>query len=120
MEGLSEIFDLLSKERRRYALYYLEKADRPVRIDELAKAINEWENGSSVSGFQEEEYDEVVLTLKHSHLPKAAEFEYIDYDTESNRIQISGSPPKFKAILHIAEAIEAPTHEDITSTISRL
>ena len=114
MEALSEIFGLLSKDRRRYALYYLEEADRPVRIDELAEVVGEWERGSSTPDFPDEEYEQLILTLKHSHLPKAAEAEYVDYDPESNFVEISGSPTEFKAILHVAEAIEQPGHEDIT------
>jgi len=113
MEALSEIFALLSKKRRRYALYYIDEANGAVRIDELAKAVNEWEDGASTLGLQEEEYEEAVLTLKHSHLPKAAEAEFIDYDAEAGSIQISGSPTEFKAILHIAEALEHPSREDI-------
>lgn len=115
MEALSEIFGLLSKERRRYALYYLEQADGPVHVDELTEKVSEWESDPPEPAIPEGEYEETILTLKHSHLPKAAEAEYIDYDPTSGFVEISGSPPEFKAVLHVAEAIEHPEHQDITS-----
>lgn len=113
MEALSEIFSLLSKERRRYALYYLDRANEPVHIEELSKAVSEWESDSSEGPAPEEEYEETILTLRHSHLPKAARVEYVQYDPESNYVEVSGSPPEFRAVLHVAEAIERPGIDDI-------
>lgn len=113
MEALDEIFTLLSKERRRFALYYLEQAEGPVHIDELTENVSEWESDPSERSIPDEEYEETILTLRHSHLPKAAKAEFVDYDPESNYVEVSGSPPEFRAVLHVAEAIEHPGRDDI-------
>lgn len=104
MESLNEVFDVFSKERRRYALYALDRADGPLEIRELAKRVHEWEtDGKSVSttGF-----DDVVLSLRHAHLPKAARAEYIEYDRAEKEIEISGNPTGFQILLRVSEAIE--------------
>ncbi|WP_162991605.1 DUF7344 domain-containing protein [Halostella salina] len=43
MESLNTLFDIFSKERRRYALYALDQADGPIGIQELANQVREWE-----------------------------------------------------------------------------
>lgn len=108
MESLDEVFELFSEERRRYALYYLDEADGPVPIGELASQIQTWEQASSGSPVPEAEFEDIVLRLKHRDLPKAAEVESVHYDREHNRIELSGSSPEFGVILSVAEAIEQP------------
>lgn len=111
MEALDTVFELLRKERRRYALYYLEQQDEPVTIEEVAAVLQEWENGSS--GPATDEYENIVVSLDHHHLPKAADAKYIEYDREADEIQITGEPAEFQVILSVAEAIEQPDKEDI-------
>lgn len=55
----------------------------------------------------------MVLSLKHHHLPKAAEAKFIEYHPERNEIQITGAPTEFEVILSVAEAVEQPGKEDI-------
>ncbi|WP_425493568.1 DUF7344 domain-containing protein [Natronosalvus vescus] len=49
MVSLDRIFDLLSNERRRYALYYLDQKDGPVPVDEVAEQGTEWETEGAPS-----------------------------------------------------------------------
>lgn len=104
MESLNRLFDILSRERRRYALYALDRADGPVEIEELAERIRQWEeDGEPVSTGG---LDDVVLSLQHTHLPRAAEAEYIEFDREEKEIRVSGEPAEFQMILAVSEAIE--------------
>lgn len=41
MKALDDVFQLLDRERRRCALYYLKESGRPVSVDELAEEIAE-------------------------------------------------------------------------------
>lgn len=113
MESLDKVFDLLSRERRRYALYYLEDCDGPVPIQELAGAIQAWESESPPSSLPDDAYKDLIITLKHQHLPKAAQTEFIEYDSEEHTIELTGTPPEFSVILSIARVIEQPQNDDI-------
>lgn len=115
MESLDEVFELFSEERRRLALYYLDEADGPVPVRELASQIQAWENGTEPTSVPDDEYQDIVLRLKHSELPKAAEAEYVHYDPERNVIELSGPSPEFNVILSVAEAIEQPGESKIPS-----
>lgn len=106
MESLSRIFDIFSRERRRYALYALDESDGPVPLEELAERIRRWEDDGE--GVTEGAYDDVALSLVHTHLPKAAQAEYIEYDREGGEIRISGEPAEFQIVLAVSEALERP------------
>lgn len=106
METLDQLFGILSKERRRYALYALDQADGPVGIEELANQIRRWEEAER--GIATEEFEKIVLSLKHTHLPKASRAKYIEYDRDQNEIRISGDPTELQIILTVSEAIEKP------------
>lgn len=106
MESLSRLFDVFGRERRRYALYALAEADEPVELEELAAQITRWEEDDG--GPSTEAFEDVVLSLRHTHLPKAAQAEYVEYDRERGEIRISGEPPEFQIILTVSEAFEHP------------
>lgn len=111
MTSLDRIFELLSKERRRYALYYLERRDGPVSIDELAERVIEWETDPAVVSIPEERFKRVELELHHNHLPKASEAEYVEYDPERRKVEVTGTPPEFNAVISVAEVIERPPRD---------
>jgi hypothetical protein len=106
MDSLNRIFDLLSKERRRYALYYLERQDGPVSVDELAERVVEWETDPAAVSIPEERFERVEIELHHNHLPKASEAEFVEYNPERREVEVTGTPPEFNAIISIAEIVE--------------
>lgn len=112
MESLDEVFELFSEERRRYALYYLDEAEGPVEVRELASQIQEWEDGSDPPALGDD-YRDIVLELEHTDLPKAARAEYVHYDPEEDIIELSGSSPEFEIVLSVAEAIEQPGEDHL-------
>lgn len=113
MQELDSVFDLLSQERRRYVLYYLEQQGGPVPVPEVAKTVQEWENGGTPPEFSGERDTELAITLRHRDLPKMNEAEFIEYDPGNQEIEISGTPSEVKVILAVTEAIEQPRQGDI-------
>lgn len=111
MASLSRIFDLLSEERRRYALYYLEQREEPVPVDELAERIAEWEDDPAALDLPENEYRGVEIELEHKHLPKASDAEFVEYNPEEEVVEVTGSPAEFSAILSVSETIERPSSD---------
>lgn len=111
MESLDVLFDVFSKERRRYALYALNEADGPVGLEALAEQVGEWETeGDDVP---DERFDDVILALKHTHLPKAARAEHVEYDHENEEVKITGDTPEFRIVLSVSEALETTGAEDV-------
>ncbi len=111
MASLDTIFDVLSEERRRYALYYLEERNEPVPVDELAERIADWESDASEE-VPDRRFADVDLSLRHVHLPKTAEIDFVEYDRETGIVKVHGTPPEFDAVLSIAEIIENPKADD--------
>lgn len=111
MVSLDRVFDLLSKERRRYALYYLEQQDGLVTVDEVAEQVVEWETNPTTVSIPEEKFEQIEIELHHNDLPKAAEAKYIEYDPEEGVVEVTGTPPEFTAIVSVAKAIERPNRK---------
>ncbi|WP_339103511.1 hypothetical protein [Haloterrigena salinisoli] len=109
MVTLGTVFELLTNERRRYALYYLYEQDGPVTISDLVETIDRWEDGSPPQESTLDTFDEIALDLKHHQLPKSAEVEFIQYEPERGTVQIQGSPEKFDTFVTIARLIEDPS-----------
>lgn len=108
MEILDRVFDVLSEERRRYALYYLEQQDGPISVEELVEQIAVWESNGAGESIPDEKFREVKLKLHHTDLPKTANLEYIQYNRESGEIELTEAPPQINAIVSIARVIEQP------------
>ena len=113
MKALDEVFGLLDRERRRFALYYLREVDEPVTVEELAEQIAAWETNTAPADVPDSAFDDVTLTLRHHHLPKAAEVEFVEYDREANVVRLSGTPAEFGVVLSVAKAIERPASDSI-------
>lgn len=113
MKALDEVFDLLSRERRRYALYYLERQDGPVPVEDLAATIAEWEAGGEANGSPGDEYDDVIISLEHNHLPKIEGADFIEYDRAGRQLELSGTASELRVVLSVAKAIEQPEQDDI-------
>ncbi|ADJ13532.1 DUF7344 domain-containing protein [Halalkalicoccus jeotgali] len=105
MVALNTVFDLLRKERRRYALYHLDQQEGTVPIEELTEQVARWEDDSEDEPTTEE-YERVELSLHHTHLPKTANAEFIEYDAEAGEVNVRGTPAEFEAVLTIAEVLE--------------
>lgn len=105
---LDRVFDLLSDERRRYALYYLEQQDGPVPIEEVAEQVTEWETDSTTNLIPDDKYEQVKRELHHKDVPKSAEAKFIEYDSDDEVVEVTGTPHAFHAIISVAKTIERP------------
>jgi hypothetical protein len=103
---LDTIFDLLSKERRRYALYYLEEEGGKVPVEELVETVAEWE--ASGEEVPDEKYRRVRISLQHRDLPKSTDAEFVEYDADEGVVQVSGMSLEADAVISIAKVIEEP------------
>ena len=110
MVALDTIFELLEDERRRYVLYYLYEADGPVAVNELVEKVETWEDDPPRDS-PDDRLETIALDLKHTHLPKSAEVEFVQYDSEQGVVQMQGTPAKFDTFVTIARLVEGPEED---------
>lgn len=78
----SELFDLLSSDTRRQLVNIFEDRSGPHNLQDLAVQIAKFEGGGT------DEVHRTKVNLYHNHLPKMDSLDLIDFDHESNRVEV--------------------------------
>jgi hypothetical protein len=106
--SFDDIFDLLSDERRRYAIHYLrETSDGVSTLDDLTETVAAWETDTTQSDVPDDFCKRVEASLHHTHLPRLDDANIIDYDARSGSIRYWGQPVLEEYAEHVA-AMELP------------
>lgn len=87
--SLSDAAALLADSRRRHAIERLRSFDGPIGLADLADEVAAAEHGTSISAIPAEEVKRVYLDLYHSHVPRLAEVNVVEYDQESDLVELS-------------------------------
>ncbi len=82
------LFEVLSNERRRCALYYLQQHDEAVELADVVDYVSSWQYGKPASEVTSKERMRVYSALHQVHLPKLETVGLIKYDTEDGEIRI--------------------------------
>lgn len=77
---LDQTFEILKNQRRRYVLQYLDEADGPVSLSDLAEQIAAWENDKEVREITSSERKRVYVGLYQCHLPKMAGMDVVQFN----------------------------------------
>lgn len=85
----SDVTSLLASPRRRRALERLWTFDEPIGLDDLADEVAVAERGTIISEIPAEEVKLVYLDLYHSHVPKLAEADVVEYGQEPDLVELS-------------------------------
>lgn len=85
---------VLSSDRRRRILYTMTKVSTPLGTDELAALMT---GGPSNDP---DEFDETLIRLSHCDLPKLADVDLLEYDSEHKFVSATAVTD------HVAEAID--------------
>jgi len=75
-----EIFDLLSNQRRRYAIHHCKREDGPVELGDLAEHVAAWELDKEVEELTSAERKRVYTSLQQTHLPTLDRAGMVDFD----------------------------------------
>lgn len=84
---LDAIFDLLSNQRRRYALMCLSE-HQSLTLADLAEQVTSREQETSILEIPEEDVLRVYMSLWHAHIPKLAEADVVVYDQERDLVHL--------------------------------
>ncbi|MDG5821499.1 hypothetical protein [Natronococcus sp. A-GB7] len=77
-------------DRRRVALAILDERTELLGIDELAVAVAKREAENDAEVDEGVSVERIAITLHHTHLPRMADADVIDYDPQNGRIDPSG------------------------------
>ncbi|NHN46002.1 DUF247 domain-containing protein [Halostella sp. JP-L12] len=84
------LFEVLSRERRRYALYCLQRYRNPMALADLADEVARMEHDArSVAAVPEEEVKSVYMNLYHTHVPKMADAGVAEYDQDGDAVRLT-------------------------------
>ncbi|QSW98323.1 DUF7344 domain-containing protein [Haloterrigena alkaliphila] len=87
-ESVSTVFEMLSHRRRRYALECLREYENPLPLADLADEVAVREHDAPITEIPPEEVRRIYLTLYHTHVPKLAAAEYVDYSQERDTVTL--------------------------------
>jgi len=88
-EGLTpdDVFDILSNHRRRMVLYFLRQNGDSVTVNDLAEQIAARENEVPIEELTSQRRKRVYVSLYQTHLPKMADMNLIEYDSDEGMVQ---------------------------------
>ena len=101
---LDKVFEALAHPRRRYLLYALVNSGNEKTLPRLAAKIPAWEQGTDVNEVTDEKQQKVHVSLFHSHIPKLAALEVVDYREEEDIIVRALNADQVQAVLDGAGA----------------
>jgi DNA-binding transcriptional ArsR family regulator len=104
-----QFYRVLAASNRRRLLYHL-LGEEESSVDELATVLSEWQATITGTTHTSADRSELRLTLVHNHLPGLDEAGLIDYNPQSESVQLSALHPQVTDI--ICQSIEAEQRPD--------
>ncbi|ELZ18303.1 hypothetical protein C478_01555 [Natrinema thermotolerans DSM 11552] len=101
-----EIFDLLSNQRRRYAIHYCKREDEPVTLGDLAEHVAAWELEKEVEEITSAERKRVYTSLQQTHLPTLERADVIEFDDRT--IELTDEAAELDVYLDIVPGDSVP------------
>lgn len=109
---LDTVFELLSRPRCRYAMYYFLK-NQHTNAEKLSRQITAWEEEISVQEVTEEKKRPVTMSLIHNHLPRLAEHDIIEFDHRSGDVAVADGFESVRDSVKRARALDdGPVADD--------
>lgn len=110
-DAVDTAMDLLSDRRRRALLEYLAETDGSASLTELAVEIAAQEAGAEPNAISDHgdvsarDRRAVRISLHHTHVPKLANADVIDYESETEMITLTD---RGRTLLDRREAVQEP------------
>lgn len=91
-ESLDVVFRALADHRRRCVCHYLDRADDPVPVDELAELLAASMSEKTRAVLTVDEIEKTRTELHRMHLPKLVETGLVNHDSEEGTVELAESP----------------------------
>ncbi|MFC6826294.1 DUF7344 domain-containing protein [Halopelagius fulvigenes] len=83
---LDSLFDVLTDQRRRFALRCLSEYDTPMTLADLADEVAVREQEQPLTEIPAEDVMQVYLSLYHAHIPKLVDVGVAEYSQEQDLV----------------------------------
>jgi DNA-binding transcriptional ArsR family regulator len=103
------LFTALADRQRRYLLWYLLE-ESPASVAELADVLAGWQLADTTD-VGSEEYDRILATLHHSHLPLLDDAGLAEYDREAGTVTASSLAPAVEGVVQFAHRYDVALPE---------
>lgn len=104
-----DAFKILSNDRRRHVLHYLEnRPDNTAKLGDIARQIAAWENEIPLAEVTSTERKRVYIALHQTHLPKMADSGVVEYDSDDNVVTLSTEAQDLRAYLDAGRESDLP------------
>jgi hypothetical protein len=85
--------DVLNNQRRRFVIHYLKQTDETT-LSGLAERVAGWEYGKPVDELSHRERKRVRNALRQFHLPKMADYGFVEYDAQGGDVRLTDAAAK--------------------------
>ncbi|WP_380679434.1 DUF7344 domain-containing protein [Salinigranum sp. GCM10025319] len=104
-----DVFEVLSNERRRYALHYLmQHPDDPVEMGDLSTQVAAWEVGVDPAEVTYDQRKSVHTSLYQYHAPKLDETGIVEYDSRGGVVELTAEGSDLDLYLEAVRGREIP------------
>lgn len=104
-----EIFEVLSNQRRRYVLHYLEHWESDVAtLGDLAEQVAAWEYDKPVAGLTSAERKRVKNALHQFHLPKMDDCGFLEYDRSRGMVALTEAAADLEVYVEVVPTKDIP------------
>ena len=110
----SEVFELLSADRRQEVLRYLDNTEGKATLSELAEHIASLECDCDQSQLSSQQRKRAYVGLYQCHLPKMADAGVIDYNADRGIVALNERSVRLLNYLYFEEESKSVTKELVT------
>lgn len=110
----SEVFELLSADRRQEVLRYLDNTEGKASLSELAEHIASLECDCDQSQLSSQQRKRAYVGLYQCHLPKMADAGVIDYNADRGLVQLNERSVRLLNYLYFEEESTSVTKDLVT------
>jgi hypothetical protein len=108
----TDVFEVLSNERRRCVLHYLKQQDdRRVELRELVDHVAAWETDTTLENLDSEARKRVYTALRQNHLPKLDDAGIIDYEHMRGEVELTEHAREVELYLEYVPGNDIPWSE---------
>lgn len=107
----TDVFDVLSNRRRRYALHHLkQRSDHRVSLAELSRRVAAWEQGTDPEEITYEDRKSAHTSLSQFHLPKMRDAGLVEFDPDDGVVRLTDRGAEVEVYLGSVGESELPWH----------
>ena len=96
-----EVFTALSNRRRRHVIGYLKENGDDAAVRDIAEQVAAWENDLEIPDVTYKQRKRVYTALHQSHLPKLAEYGFIDYEPDRGLVSMTDGGRELDVYLEV-------------------